>query len=86
MFILTCSLYRYLEHYDDQMYMNAVMSKDILLNKITTLNRDLFPNGAYKKGPHFNQDVARALHFNYNRGHEKKLQMEEFGMWYDETE
>ena len=52
------------------------------MNKITTLDREMFPNGAFKKGPHFNLDLARLIHFNYNSGHEKKLQMQERGMWH----
>jgi len=72
---------KYLATFEDQMYLNHVVAKD-LPGRVDTLPRHHFPNGAFRAGPHFNATRARMIHFNYNIGHTKAAQMAEAGLWF----
>jgi len=70
-----------LESFEDQMYVNLVLAK-ALGARVGTLSRLAFPNGAFRIGRHFDPAAAAMMHFNFNRGNDKRLQMAEAGVWF----
>ena len=62
------------------MYLNAVVAP-ALRGRVGTLDRKNFPNGSFRQGPGFDPAAATMLHFNFNRGHDKRREMAEAGLW-----
>eukprot|EP00614_Pseudopedinella_elastica_P005259 CAMPEP_0172599988 /NCGR_PEP_ID=MMETSP1068-20121228/20111_1 /TAXON_ID=35684 /ORGANISM="Pseudopedinella elastica, Strain CCMP716" /LENGTH=704 /DNA_ID=CAMNT_0013400427 /DNA_START=81 /DNA_END=2195 /DNA_ORIENTATION=+ len=75
---------RYRSNFEDQQYLNHVLAEQLytLGRRTTTLNRTLFPNGAFRRGPLFEAGAATMIHFNFNTGHDKRREMRESGYWF----
>ena len=65
---------------DDQTHFNNLLPNSGLIYKI--LSRSEYPNGSFwYANSTFIKDIAKLVHFNWIKGHEKLNKIKEYGMW-----